>query len=160
MKKRTLAILLLLILLFSSCEKRHLNRSNYGDDFQKRNAVLYRNEQCEHFLVYTKPDDLASGVDKNICHAVYCKWGSCEQRLTYEPHTLNVSHISSTRAQYKENGYLYHEIGLICVDCRETAHFFLLCEQQTLSCMGIKICRKEISWEEILCDTPYEISYG
>ena len=68
MKKLVLAFFCLLTILFSSCEKKLLDISYYGVDFQKTNEVLYLNEECEHFLIYTQVDDSVNGIDNNIYH--------------------------------------------------------------------------------------------
>ncbi len=159
MRKKKLLLLLLVALLFSSCGKKHLDPSHYGADFQKKNEMLYMNEECAHFLIYTEADGSANGVDGNIYHAVYCKWSTCKETLRYEPHTLRVSNMGSARAQYKENGYMYHEISVFCIRCNATVRLNLLCSEQVISCMNAADCRKEIRWEELLCGTPYEISY-
>ena len=160
MKKLVLAFFCLLSILFSSCEKKLLNISYYGVDFQKTNEVLYLNEDCEHFLIYTQVDDSVNGIDNNIYHAVYCKWSTCKEEFHYEPHTLRlVDDFGSSRALYQENGYMYHTVSLFCVLCGAAVTFQLLCQAQDASCMEATICWDKIPWEEFLCDMPYEISY-
>ena len=157
--KKKLVLLLLFALLLSSCEKKHLDISDYGADFQKINEVLYMNAECDHFLIYTEVNDSVNGIDKNIYHSVYCKWSTCNEDLHYEPHILRIGNIGSTRAQYKENGYMYHTVTLICEKCNALVYLNVLCQRQDFTCMTLEECRTEIKWEEILCDMPYEISY-
>lgn len=157
--KKKLVLLLLFALLLSSCEKKHLGISDYGADFQKINEVLYMNEECDHFLIYTEVNDSVNGIDKNIYHSVYCKWSTCNEDLHYEPHILRIGNIGSTRAQYKENGYMYHTVSFTCAACDAIVTIHLLCKYQELSCMNATQCHEEFRWEEILCDMPYEISY-
>ena len=156
--KKTFAMLMLIAMLFSSCEKMHLNSSGYGDDFKRNNSVLYMNEACDHFLIYSEADDSANGIDPNVYHVVYCKWGTCREKRHYEPHTLRIGNIGSARSQYKENGYMYHAVSLTCARCDAVVTLHLLCGKQELSCLNVIKCYDTIRWEEILCDMPYEIS--
>ena len=157
--KKIPILLLLFAFLFSSCGKPLLNVSDYGTEFQENNEMLYFDENCEHFLIYMDANEFSDEIDANVYHAVRCKWFPCEESLRYETHTLLVGTSGSTRAQYKENGYMYHTVTLICEKCNASVYLNVLCQRQDFACMTLEECRTAIRWEEILCDMPYEISY-
>lgn len=87
-KKKLLAFVgLMLLAVLCSCGKNtaYLDPENYGEDFRKRNEVLFFNESCEHSLVYVSAAGLSDTVDTNCYHAVKCNRGNCGYEAQLAP---------------------------------------------------------------------------
>ena len=68
MKKKLSAFVgLMLLAVLCSCGKNtaYLDPENYGEDFHKRNEVLFFNESCEHSLVYVSAAGLSDTYNPN-----------------------------------------------------------------------------------------------
>lgn len=166
MKKKKLSAFvgLMLLAVLCSCGKNtaYLDPENYGEDFHKRNEVLFFNESCEHSLVYVSAAGLSDTVDTNCYHAVKCNRGNCGYEAQLAPHVLDVTDLEAReKPQYMENGYLYHCVKTYCKLCGSRVILYVYCPAQDKDCTanGEKNqCLADCDWRELLCDTPYGIS--
>ena len=166
MKKIYCFILLCLFSVFlCSCGEGDdiLDLSAFDENFRAENRALFYNENCEHDLRYRNmPDSLADDT-VTVYHEVSCYYGNCGFETHLEPHTISYSkiHLQNGNPKLKENGCLYHRLVVQCEFCHVYPYFYIyvLCPKQDISCEGGKKCLVGADWEEILCDTPYVISY-
>lgn len=155
----------LLSALLCACRKKegYLDLSKYGENFRHDHESLFFNEECEHFLVYTGISVTSGTVDANSYHAVKCNKGNCGYSEQYEPHVLKISYLKVTDTpKYMENGYLYHRVVTDCRKCGFRVILYVYCPLQEKECTadGQKNeCLAGCDWGELLCDTPYVISY-
>ncbi len=157
-----IAVILLWILCFVSCrgDGPHLDRSVYGEEFVQKHRSLFLNADCTHSFAYTDAREVSDVADGNVYHAVRCKWSDCALEASVEAHTIDPAALQAKEApSYQENGYLYHRIYTSCTVCKHTVILNVYCQAQAEGCTdrGENVCLEGCDWEEILCDTPYEI---
>ena len=108
------------------------------------------------------PDPLTEET-VTVYHQVSCYYGNCCFETRLEPHTISYAKIQvqNGNPMLKENGCLYHRLVVQCEFCHVYPYFYIyvLCPKQDFACKGGKECLVGADWEEILCDTPYVISY-
>ena len=156
-------------LLFASCtpySASYLNRSDYGEAFREKNAILFPNLSCEHALVHLYTIGKEDPSQAALFHRTTCKWGGCDYEEHDEPHIFlfERDEIPTARAHYKENGYLYHSFNMACEECHGAVTLHVLCQTQDSECgAGIGTihapaqCFIGCDWNEIFADTPYRI---
>ncbi len=160
-------LLMLCGLFLTSCTKDMplLDKSRYGDNFRAENDMLFLNENCDHVMVYVSSAELSESADPNVYHTEKCKKSDCNFEASLEPHTLwirsDTNYVTTGITKYMENGYFYHRAAMSCSKCHQQINLYVYCYSQD------KDCHKNTEnnpcftrdWEEILCDTPYEISF-
>ncbi len=165
MKKRFL-LLLVVILLFTSCGKNGvvLEKSAFDEEFRESDPSMFYALEHEHDIRYKFIlDRKTPEADPiSVYHRVYCYHENCDLEPYLEPHRIN--YFSPGKNTYlKENGYLYHKVLARCEDCHiiysptESTIFYIwaLCNAQDKLCEGD--CFDNVNWEEYICDMPYEI---
>jgi len=164
MKKLSI-LLCLCAVLFCSCGKADevLDLSAFDENFREEHSALFYNESCEHDLRYRNMPDPLLDDDVTVYHEVSCYYGNCDFETHLEPHTVSYSKIQvqNGNPKLKENGCLYHRLVVQCEFCHVYPYFYIyvLCPKQDAACKGGKECLAGADWEEVLCDTPYVISY-
>ncbi len=174
--KKWLALILLMTLMLTSCEKNMLDVAAFDEDFRAEDPSMFYASNHEHDLRYEyilERNDPTLNKGISIYHRVYCYYENCDFESYLEPHTVKVLNtgnayldtpqvLTSTYSRCKENGYQYHLIRMECSKCHVRGentyfHIWALCETQAEKCTGT--CLENINWEEYICDMPYEISY-
>ena len=163
--KKLLILFCLFSILLCSCGKADevLDLSAFHENFRTEHGALFDNASCEHDLRYRNMPDPLSDDDVTVYQEVSCYYGNCDFETHLEPHTVSYSNIQvqNGNPKLKENGCLYHRLVVQCEYCRVYPYFYIyvLCPNQDTACKGGKECLAGADWEEILCDTPYVISY-
>ncbi len=169
-KKSIIKICSLLIwscFLFASCEKNEtlLDSSLYDEAFRAKNDMLFLNEACDHTMVYVSSSELSKSADPNVYHTEKCKWSDCDFEAVLEAHTLWIrsdsNYITTGITKYMENGYFYHRAAMSCTKCHQQITLYVYCYSQEKDCHKITENNPCFTrdWEDILCDTPYGISF-
>ena len=168
MMKRMLCVLLLgcLLLSLSACERNGtlLHAENYGEAFRMKNAILYPNPDCEHALISSSAEKYLNEADCTRYHMTICKHGGCDYGRQFHPHSIRIGGlIMFNQVIQMTDGYLYHRYAVACADCNLRVDLYSPCEVQRLDCNTQETAKRNgclnKNWEEILCDTPYEILY-
>ncbi len=164
MMKKLILLLCFCVTLLCSCGKadKAFDLSAFDENFRTAHGALFYNENCKHDLRYRNMPDPLSDDGVSVYHEVSCYHGNCDFETHLEPHTVDPSRfVSSGTPTAKENGCLYHRVAATCSLCRVYPYFYIyvLCPNQDESCRSENGCLDGVDWEEVLCDTPYVISY-
>ncbi len=170
MRKKLIALFLCVLLTFlCGCAQREtiLHAESYGEAFRSKNAILYPNPNCEHQLISSSAKMYMNPEDCNWYHLTICKKGGCDYGIQFHPHVFRADALERAQVQpqnfFRSDCYFYHRFFISCAECGLRIDLHVPCKVQRQDCQTIETQRQngclDRNWEEILCDTPYEILY-
>ncbi len=179
--KKLLLLFLLLSCMLLSCEKNVpktvLGEKLLDENIRNEHPTMFYDENHEHELRYEYiPDsETISDYGISVYHRVYCRHENCEFEPYLEPHVIEKTvrfdiasmkyvegFFPNNNPYVKENGLFYHSVDLNCAYCNGGSNkgghamkIWVLCQIQEAKCDGA--CLEHADWEEIVCNTPFEI---